>query len=56
MSFYHTRNHTQPGISQVAFSPSCQNSIHVLIREKLGTQDHRNFGLTGSVWFFCDLW
>lgn len=53
MSFYHTRNHTHSQISLMwPFFPSCQNSFHVLIREKLGTQDHRNFGLTGSVWFF----
>jgi hypothetical protein len=50
--FYHTRNHTRPDISQVAFSLLYQNSCHVLIREKLGKQDQRNFGVTGSVWFF----
>lgn len=62
-SFTRTRNHTQARYISLGpfffFFSSCQNLFHVLIREKdRHTRDHRNFGLTGSVWFLflCDLW
>lgn len=57
---FHTRNHTRPDISLgPVFFSFLLSKIRFMSSfvKKFGTRDHRNLGLTGSVWFFvCDLW
>lgn len=50
-SFTLAITHSQISLRPLLSFPLVKNSCHVLIREMFGTRDHRNFGLTGSVWF-----
>lgn len=55
-SFYVTLAVTHSQISLGPFPLLSKIRFMSSFVKKLGTQDHRNFGLTGSVWFFCDVW